>query len=89
MKLKDAVEIAKGSLREFTPLPLSGVTGVVHIPDDDTWIVTIELIERVSIPDTFDILGSYEMVIDNEGDIIEYRRVGARKRNQMTVDMGG
>ena len=50
--------------------------------DDGTWKVTVELLELSRIPETDDLLGSYEAELDEHGDLISYRRVRRYARSQ-------
>ena len=66
---------------------LSAVTGLV--PDEvselgrgeDGWQVTVEMVELKRIPASSDMLGSYESIIDDEGQLVNYRRVRRYSRS--------
>lgn len=53
---------------------------------DDGWIATVELVERRSIPDTEDILGRYEIELDEEGRFQSYRRVDRYRRSDTDTE---
>jgi hypothetical protein len=59
--------------------------------DDGTWKVTVELLELSRIPETDDLLGSYEAALDEAGELISYRRVRRYARSQATeqASLGG
>lgn len=60
--------------------------GIVSISKEgENWDVQLELLERRAIPDTQDILGIYEMKLDLDLNITEYKRVGMRHRGDMIV----
>jgi hypothetical protein len=40
----------------------------------------VEMIEKHSVPDQMDILAVYETTLDDEGNLIEFKRKGMRKR---------
>jgi hypothetical protein len=68
-------------LREFPPLinlQASGVVGVSR--SEDGWVVSIEMIEKKSIPDSMDVLGCYEVKLDDGGKIRDFSRVKLRRR---------
>ena len=46
----------------------------------DGWHIGIELVERKSILDTQDLLGMYEVTLDNAGEIVTYERKRVRRR---------
>lgn len=48
--------------------------------EDGTWLVSIECVERESIPTTMDIIGLYEVLLDRQGQILSYTRTKMRKR---------
>jgi hypothetical protein len=51
--------------------------------NDDVWRVLIEVLERKAIPDTQDILNTYELKLDNDMEFIEYKRIRMRHRGDM------
>lgn len=53
---------------------------------DDGWIANVELVERKSIPDTEDILGRYEIELDEEGRFQSYRRVDRYRRSDTDTE---
>jgi hypothetical protein len=55
-----------------------GVTSVLK--REDGWTVCVEELERKGIPDTMDILGLYEISMDNEGVLLSVERKRLRKR---------
>src|SRR3954447_20135173 len=48
--------------------------------DEDGWRVQLEFLELERIPNTSDILATYEVVIDDDGEIASYRRGGPPRR---------
>jgi len=58
--------------------------GVVEVASgDDGWRGTIEIVERSAVPDTQDILGRYEVDVDADGTVTEYRRVDRYRRGDV------
>ena len=77
----DVPHLVNKLLTEFPPLVnlrASGVMGVSR--SDDGWVVSIEMIEKKSIPDSMDILGCYEVTLDDGGEIRDFSRVKLRRR---------
>lgn len=60
--------------------PLDGIVAVAG--RDGGWEVTLEVVERTAIPDTQDILGRYELLLDDSQTVTEYRRVGRYRRGE-------
>lgn len=79
MEVKEISERAKRELKAVMGLEVSSITGVSKVKDDG-WQVTVELIERKAIPDTQDLLGLYEVRLDNDGHLISFDRKKVRHR---------
>jgi hypothetical protein len=55
--------------------------GVSEIsPMDDGWRAVVEVVERSAVPDTQDIIGRYEIELDEEGVVQGYRRLDRYRR---------
>jgi hypothetical protein len=77
LELSEAVEKAVEGLAPLR-LKLSSVTAVSRT--EDGWRVSIELVERHAVPDTMDLLGVYEVLLDPEGELVSYERIRVRRR---------
>ena len=60
-------------LLELTGKGVEGVTGLERT--EDGWKVHVEVVEVRRIPDTTDILALYEVQVDEDGDLMGYRRL--------------
>ena len=78
MATKDIVERAKRELADLTGFKSPSAVGFKKDGNDLT--VTVEVIEKESIPDGMDVLGTYEVRVDDGGKIISYKRTDLRKR---------
>lgn len=78
MDINEITEKAKKELSCLTKLECSSVTGVTK--DEKGWHVGVELIEKKSIPDSMDLLATYEITLSDEGEVIEFVRGKIRKR---------
>ncbi|MBM7440319.1 hypothetical protein JOC24_003743 [Streptomyces sp. HB132] len=47
---------------------------------DDGWCVVVDVLEVPRIPDTTSLLASYEVQIDERGELMEYSRVRRYRR---------
>jgi hypothetical protein len=54
--------------------------------DDDRWNVTVGLLELHRVPDTDDLIGSYEAELDESGELLAYQRVGRYSRRQTQAE---
>ncbi|MCC4769481.1 gas vesicle protein [Methanosarcina sp. DH2] len=79
-------EVGDKALRQIEYLLKKKGQGVVGISrEGENWTVQLEVLERRAVPDTQDILGLYEMKLDTNLNILEYRRVGLRHRGDMVI----
>ena len=78
MELRDVIDRAREASQGVLNLGLSSITGAAKT--DEGWRVTIEMIERKAIPDTQDLLGVYEMLLNDEGHLTSYERIRMRRR---------
>lgn len=74
----DIVTQAREQLSQLTGLDLSSTLGIKKA--EEGWQVMIEMIEKHSIPDQMDILARYEVRLDGDGNLLEFKRKGLRKR---------
>ncbi|WP_336360706.1 gas vesicle protein GvpO, halophile-type [Haladaptatus sp. ZSTT2] len=63
---------------------LDGVSEVMATGDDG-WRAVVEVVERHSVPDTQDILGQYEVLLSERGEIEGYSRLGRFRRSDTAV----
>lgn len=52
-------------------------------PTEDGWEADVEVLEVERIPDTTSVLASYKVTLDDEGDLVEYRRIRRYTRGQI------
>lgn len=77
-----ADEIVKRAQQEFSKLrkmPLEGAIGLSK--SEEGWVILLEALERKAIPDSMDVLGIYEVRLDNEGNLLGLERKKLRKRD--------
>lgn len=77
MDLKEAVAAAEVELAALLGLEVSGVTGASRT--EGGWLVTVELVERKAVPETQDLLGVYEVELEDMG-MVRYQRTRVRRR---------
>jgi hypothetical protein len=74
-------ERARRELVQITGLAPEGVTSLER-GDDGGWKVTVELLEFSRIPNTDDVLGSYEASVGADGELLGYRRTRRYARSR-------
>lgn len=72
------IEKARKELSKLTGLKASSTVGAAK--DEKGWHITIEMIEKQSIPDQMDILALYEVLLDEDGNLLSFERKAMRKR---------
>jgi hypothetical protein len=78
VSIKTITVNAMEALTDLTGYEASSVVSMKR--DGDVWKVVLELIEKHGIPDRMDILGQYQTTLDASGNVVEYERIGLRKR---------
>jgi len=76
---------ARRELAEITGLEALGVTALERT-EDGAWRVTVDLLELSRVPETDDVLGSYEVELDEKGELLGYRRIRRYTRSQAGED---
>ena len=75
-KRATASQVAAQAVQQLLELTGKGVEGVTGLErTDDGWKVHVEVVEVRRIPDTTDILALYEVQVDEDGDLMGYRRL--------------
>jgi hypothetical protein len=71
----DARGAVRNALEEITGLISHQVEGVVGVRrEDESWVVTIEVLEDPHVPSTSDILAECEVRLSDEGELLGYSR---------------
>jgi hypothetical protein len=76
-----AVEQAKVHLLELTGQQPESVSALSR--SRDGWRITLEVVELERIPRTTDILGTYVVELDDEGELMSYVRTQRYYRNEV------
>ena len=85
MRLNEVIGVAKEQLQSLLHLEVANV--VTASRNNGGWQMTIELVERKAIPDTQDILGMYDVILDDTGDIVSYLRKNMRRRMDLVENV--
>lgn len=81
--IKVLVEKARNELAKLTGLQLSSTIGATK--DEKGWHISIEMVEKQSIPDQMDILALYEVLLDEDGNLLSFERKSMRKRMETEI----
>jgi len=79
----NANEVVKKAQEEFVRLGKTAANGVTSLTKtEEGWTVLLEALERKAIPDTMDVLGLYELHLDDGGNLVGFDRKKLRKRGE-------
>jgi len=70
---------AAEALTELIRHRLEGVSAVCR-SEDDGWIVDVDVLELARIPDTTSLLATYQVELDEAGELVQYRRTARYRR---------
>jgi hypothetical protein len=90
VRAADVVKRAHEQLATLTGRQAEAVLGVERDRDGDGdgdrkakgWKVTFEMLELRRVPSTTDLLGCYEVRLDDDGELLEYHRTRRYQRGQ-------
>ena len=80
MDMKELAERAKSQLAEVTGLKPVTVTGTYK--DEQGWHVAVDMLEMSRIPTATDVLGDYEVLADENGNMLKFERKRTRLRGE-------
>ena len=72
---------ALDELEALVGCPAEGVTAIRRV--DDGWTAMVDVLELERVPETTDVLASYEVTFDGDGEVTGYRRVRRFQRSQV------
>jgi len=78
MKPKELIEKARKQLADLTGFKEPAGIGLKK--EKEGWMVTIEIVEKESIPKGMDVLGTYEVHLDAKGELLGYEKIAMRKK---------
>lgn len=80
MDIKELAERAKSQLAEVTGLKPVTVTSTSK--DEQGWHITLDMLEMSRIPPATDVLGDYDVLIGEDGNMLKFERMGTRLRGE-------
>jgi len=80
MGIKQLAERAKSQLAEVTGLKPLTITGVFK--DEQGWHILLDMLEMSRIPPATDMLGEYEVLLGDDGDMLKFDRKRTRLRGE-------
>ncbi|MEW6069772.1 MAG: gas vesicle protein GvpO [Candidatus Thermoplasmatota archaeon] len=81
MAEKDILELNKEALATAEKLLKRKAESVIGVTKEGKeWKALVEVLERRAVPDTQDILGRYELTLDEKGELLGYKQVLTKRR---------
>jgi hypothetical protein len=80
MRARDVARRAAEELVDLLGMQPEAVTGLER--RDGEWLVDLDVVEVARIPDTTSIIAAYEVRLDEQGDLLGYRRTGRHVRGR-------
>ena len=82
-----ASDIGQRALAEVSSMTGNSVEGITGLErTEDGWKVEVVAVELRRVPDTTDVLATYEVVLDSGGELEGYRRVARYARGDTRSD---
>ena len=85
MRPFELAELARQQVSEMTGLQPATVIGLDRA-GEDRWVVTLEVVELARVPNTMDVMGTFEVTLSEAGELVGLRRRGRHRRSQ--IDQG-
>jgi len=79
-RLRSVTESARALLQQLSGADVEAVSALDRTPAG--WRVTLEAVELRRIPDSTDVLATYEVELDGDGDLVRYERRRRYSRSQ-------
>jgi hypothetical protein len=83
-ELADMAGQARNLLRSLRGVEAESVSGIVRTQNG--WSVTLEVVELRRIPESTDVLASYQVALDDDGKFLSFERGGRYSRSQAGGD---
>ncbi|WP_308190409.1 gas vesicle protein GvpO [Pseudonocardia sp. TRM90224] len=88
-RMRSAAEAARTAAAEVAALTGRDPESVISVePCDEGWLVGVEVVETHRIPDSADILATYEVRLEPDGELMSYRRNARYPRGRMSGPNG-
>jgi len=82
---RQVVQEARQQLFELIGRPVEQVLSMER-NDDGDWQVLVQVVELERIPNSTDVLGAYRVTLDDDGEVVGYRRIRRFVRSQADED---
>ncbi|MFL6007577.1 MAG: gas vesicle protein GvpO [Gaiellaceae bacterium] len=73
MQVRELLETATEQASALIGKRIETVSGIDR-DGDDAWVVSVEVLELERVPNTMDILASYEIKLSDDGELLGFNR---------------
>src|SRR3954454_11581955 len=80
----EAIKIARETLADVLGKHAESVSGVNRV--ENGWAVALDVVELSRIPPSTDLLATYEVELDGDGELVDLNRARRYMRNQADED---
>jgi len=80
IEMMNLVERAKEQLAKVTDF--SPVAAVGGFKDEEGWHISVDVLEMARLPESTDIIGTYVVSLDPEGNMVKFEKKRARLRGE-------
>lgn len=80
LNVAQAAEKASAEMAHLVGHPVAGILSCTR--RDGGWRVVMEFLERKAVPDTSDLLATYLVLLDEDGELMNFQRYRVRRRGQ-------
>lgn len=85
LRFGDAVQIARECLESIAGKQPEAVSGA-NRSDGGGWVVSLDVVELARVPSSTDVLATYEVALDPDGELEDLTRVRRFSRAQASED---
>jgi hypothetical protein len=85
LRFGEAVQLARECLESIAGKRPEAVSGA-NRDDDGGWIVSLDVVELARVPSSTDVLATYEVALDPDGELADLTRVRRFSRAQASED---
>ncbi len=79
-QMMNVAERAKEQLAELTGF--SPVAAVGGFKDEEGWHIRVDAVEMARIPQSTDIIGTYVVTLDQDGNMVKFEKMRSRLRGE-------
>jgi hypothetical protein len=71
---RELLDAARSEMAAVTGRRVETVSGLRRDGDEHTWVVSVEVLEMQRVPNTMDLLASYDVTLSEDGDVLGFER---------------